>query len=115
MQLGNEEKGVGLQVMANGEMYLSVANPAWTFETQKSFPTKYAIDNAPSWEGDAVAVTPNIVVISLPVSSDPVARLANGKSFVATVGSTGPLTFDLSGAPAARNVLKACMAKKNGF
>ncbi len=109
MQLGTvTTKVVGIQVRTNGKTFMSVGDPGWTLTPQTPIPTKVVIDGKPLFDGQAIAVMPNIVVIPLPDDSNAVEIMSAGKSLTATVDK-GSVTYDLGGAPAARDALKSCL------
>src|SRR4051812_10430200 len=55
MRQNGDEMTTSLQVISNGQVFLSAANPKWKFAPQTSMPAKYAIDGEAVWEGNAFA------------------------------------------------------------
>lgn len=108
MQLGQLNKVFSLQVRTDGSAFATVSDPDWTLTPQKRLPIKIGIDGTPKMAGEAVAVSPNTVVLPVNGKDDPANAIVAGKSLVATVDDK-PLAFDLTGAPAAHRVLETCL------
>jgi len=111
MRQNGEEMTTSLQVISNGQVFLSAANPKWKLAPQTSMPAKYAIDGEAMWEGNAFAPLESMIIIALPASPDAADALAAGKSLSASVEG-GSAKYDLAGAASARDMLKVCLARR---